>query len=235
MKIQILDSVSFSLPGHFKKFIAAMTLLSILGGYLLSQLMFRTNDFYLQRIDRLLAMQGSLDDAAITLGRQVQEWKNMLLRANETELYNKHRQAFMDCSYGVQEALQRTKLAMQNVGMDTGEIDQLRSEHQLLLSDYLLAKIKLNSGRMDSYHDVDNQVVGIDRNLQHHITLVKIDIENLSKQHLYGPLPKQVNFFLLLGLLGALSLLLMSLIGVVFASRFQKNIAGTANSNGVGV
>lgn len=219
MNIPMLDPGS--LPRHFKVFIAVMTLLSVLGGFLLSQLMFKTNDFYLQRTDRLLAMQGNLDDAAITLGRQIQEWKNMLLRASEKDLYNKHRQAFLDFSYGVQEALMRTKMAMQEAGMDTGEIDQLLGEHKMLLSDYMLAKIKLDPGRMDSFREADTQVVGIDRKLQHHIAVVRIDMDNFSRQQLYGPLPKQVNSFLLLGMLGASSLLVMSLLGVLFAMRFN--------------
>ncbi len=225
MKTPMLNSAS--LPRHFKKFIALVVLLSVLGGYLLSQLMYKTNDFYLQRTDRLLAMQGNLDEAAINLGRQIQEWKNMLLRVNEAELYNKHRQAFMFYSYGVQEALLRTKTAMQNSGMNTGEIDQLLSEHKLLLSDYLLAKTKLNPRRVDSYHEADNQVVGVDRNLQRHITVVKNDIEEFSNRQLNGPLPEQVNYYLLIGLLGTSSLLIMSLIGVVFAGRFGKSIDRT--------
>ncbi len=85
-----------SLPRYFKVFVAVTTLVSILGGYLLSQLMYGMNDFYLQRTEKLLAMQGNLDDAAITLGKQVQEWKDMLLRVNESELYSKHRQAFLE-------------------------------------------------------------------------------------------------------------------------------------------
>lgn len=212
---------SISLPRHFSKFVAVTTLLSILGGFLLAQLMFKTNDFYLQRTDNLLAMQGNLDNAAITLGRQIQEWKNMLLRIDEAALYSKHRQAFLNCSYGVQEALLRTKVAMQITGMDTSEIELLLSKHKLLQSDYLLAMSRLKPGRRVSYHEIDDQVVGIDRDLQHHITVVKIDIENFSKQQLYGPLPRQVNSFLLLGLLGASSLLVMALVGVVFASRFS--------------
>lgn len=219
MKIPMQDSIS--LPMHFKKFAAVMSLVSVLGGFLLSQLMFKTNDFYLHRTDSLLAMQGNLDDAAIALGRQIQEWKNMLLRVEETALYNKHRQAFLNSSYGVQEALLRTKLAMQNVGMNTGEIELLLNKHRLMQSDYLLAQSRLKPGHRNSFHAADDQVVGIDRDLQHHISVIRIDIENFSRQQLYGPLPKQVNSFLLLGIMGASSLLVMALVGVVFASRFS--------------
>ncbi len=214
-----------SLPRYFKVFVAVTTLLSILGGYLISQLMYGMNDFYLQRTEKLLAMQGNLDDAAITLGKQVQEWKDMLLRVNETALYSKHRQAFFDYSKGVQEALLRTQKAMQDNGMDTSEIEQLLTEHQLLLSDYLLARIMLNPGRIDSYHEVDNQIIGADRSLQRHIAVVRAKIEESSRQQLDGTSRAQGNRFLLIGLLEALSLLIMSLAGVFFAGYFQGNRA----------
>ena len=214
-------SNSFSLPRYFKTFIAVMALLSFLAGYLFSQLIYKTNDFYLQRTDRLLTMQENLDEAAISLGRQIQEWKNMLLRANNEDLFNKHRQAFMFSSYAVQESLLRTKTSMLKEGMDTSEIDQLLSEHKLLLSDYLLAKNKLNPQRADSYHAADIQVVGVDRNLQRHFTVVKHDIEEYSKAELNGSLPKQVDSYLLIGLLGSSSLLIMSLLGVIFSSYFR--------------
>ncbi len=224
MKKFLPDPVS--LPRYFKVFVAVTTLLSVLGGYLLSHLMYGTNDFYLQHTEKLLAMQGNLDDAAITLGRQIQEWKDMLLRVNETDLYSKHRQAFLECSKGVQEALMRTKTAMQNNGMDTGEIESLLTEHQLLLSDYLLARIMLNPGRADSYHEVDAQIIGIDRNLQRHIASVRADIETFSREQLSGTSRAQRDHFLLIGLLGTLSLLIMSLAGVVFAGYFQGNKSG---------
>lgn len=213
---------SVSLPKYFKTFITVMTLLSIFGGYQLSQLIYRMNDYYLQRTEKILAMERSLDDATIALGRQIQEWKDMLLRVNDTELYNKHRQAFTDSNVGVQEALMRTKMAMQDEGMDTGEIEQLLGEHQSLRSDYVFAKSVLNPQKIDSYHETDKLVIGIDRKLQHHIAVVKTEIQHFSNQQLKESMPAQGNRYLL-GLVGALSLLIMSLVGLVFASYFQSN------------
>lgn len=221
-KMKKLMQDSGYLPRSFKIFIAVVTLLSIFGGYQLSQLIYRMNDFYLQRAEQLLAMEGNLDDAAIALGRQIQEWKDMLLRANDIELFSKHRKAFSDSGVRVQEALLRTKTAMQNDGMDTGEIEQLIYEHQSLLSDYLIAQTMLNPRQIDSFREVDKQVIGVDRNLQQHIAIVKTDIVHFSKQQLNGTMPAQGNRYLL-GLLGGLSLLIMSLVGFFFASHFQGN------------
>lgn len=160
------------LPKAFVIFLVLMTLVSVFGGYQLSRLIYKMNDFPLQRAEQLLVIEKNLDDAAIELGIQIQEWKDMLLRANDAELYSKHRKAFADSSVDVQYALLRTKTAMQNAGLDAGldagVIDQLSIEHKTLVSNYLLAQTKLNPQQIDSSHAVDRQVIGVDRRLQQH-------------------------------------------------------------------
>lgn len=218
------NSIYFGKP--FKIFILVMMLLSFFGGYQLSQLIYRMNDYYQQRTEKILAMEGSINDATIALGRQIQEWKDMLLRANDTELYSKHKKAFFEYSSDVQQALQHTMSAMQNEHMDTVEIDQLLTDHQSLSSDYRMAKSMLNPLQIDSFREVDKQVVGIDRNLQKHLTAVKAEILLFSNQQLNETMPAQGNRYLL-GLLGSLLLLFMALAGFAFACRFQVHTAVT--------
>jgi hypothetical protein len=218
---------SVSVTKSFKAFLSVMTLLSIFGGYQLAQLIHRMNDSYLQRTEKILAIERSLDEASVALGRQIQEWKDMLLRVNDTELYNKHRQAFLDLDIGVKDALMRTKVAMQDDGMDTGEIEQLLGEHESLLSDYLYAKFKLDPRHVDSYLETDKLVIGVDRKLQNHLAAVKTEIQHFSNQQMNDAMPAQGDRYLL-GLLGALSLLFMALVGFVFASRFQVHATGSA-------
>jgi len=203
----------------FKIFILVMTLSSFFGGYQLSQLIYRMNTYYQQRTEKILAMQGTIDDATIALGRQIQEWKDMLLRSNDTEQYNKHKKAFFGYSGDVQQALMQTIAAMQNEHIDTIEIEQLLIDHQSLQSDYLIAKSMLNPQQIDSFRDVDKQVVGVDRNLQKHLAAVKAEIQLFSKQKLNETMPAQENRYLL-GLLEACSLLIMALAGFAFARRF---------------
>jgi hypothetical protein len=222
-----LMQYSVSVTKPFKAFLIAVTLLSIFGGYQLAQLIYRLNDYYLQRTEKILAIERSLGDANIALGRQIQEWKDMLLRVNDTELYNRHRQAFLDLGVGVNDALMRTKVAMQDDGMDTGEIEQLLGEHQSLLSDYLYAKFKLHPRQVDSYLETDKQVIGVDRKLQNHLAAVKTEIQHFSNQQMNETMPARGDRYLF-GLLGALSLLFMALVGFVFASRFQVHAAGSA-------
>ena len=75
---------SSSLPRVFTLFFVLMTLVSVFGGYQLSRLIYQMIDYPMQRAEQLLVAEMNLDDAAIELGMQIQEWKDMLLRANDT-------------------------------------------------------------------------------------------------------------------------------------------------------
>jgi len=199
-----------------------MTLLSIFGGYQLSQLIDKMNGDYLQRTEKILAMERSLDDATVAFSRRIQEWKDMLLRANDIELYNKHRQAFFIASTTLHEAFQHTKMAMQNDGMDTALIENMLHDNEMLLSDYLTAKSMLNPRQMDSFREVDQQVIGVDRHLQDDLATLEATIRNFSNRQLNEIMPAYRSRYLI-GLLGTCSLLIMAIIGFAFASRIQSN------------
>jgi len=205
-----------------KIFILVMTLLSILGGYQLSQLINKINDEYLQRTEKILAMERSLDDVTVAFSRRIQEWKDMLLRANDPELYNKHRQAFFIASTTLHEAFQHTKVAMQNDGMEIKLIENMLHDNEMLLSDYLTAKSMLNPREIDSFHEVDQQVIGVDRHLQDDLATLETEIRQFSNQQLNEIMPAHRSRYLI-GLLVACSLLIMAIIGFAFASYIQSN------------
>lgn len=211
---------------NLKKFIAAVTLISVFGGYQLNQLINTLHDDFLRRTEKILAMERSLGEAATSLGRQIQEWKDMLLRINDTELYRKHRQAFLSYGNKVQVALKQTQIAMQADGMATDEIQQLLVEHQSLSSDYLFANSVLDPGQINSYLETDKLVIGVDRKLQQHLAILKSDIQRFSNQKLNEKLPAAENRYLL-GLVGALSLIIMALAGYLFANRIQVDESKT--------
>ncbi len=206
----------------FALFMTAVVALSAFGGYQLSHMTYRVNDFSRQHADQVLGVEEELDDAAINLGRQVQEWKDMLLRLNDSELYAMHRKAFIEASIAVQKSLLRAKAALGGLRLNESEVDQLVAEHKALLARYAAAQLKLNPQRAESSRLVDRQVIGMDRELQRHIVRVRADIELLAKQQLSNGVPAQGRPYLLLGLLGTASLLFMALIGFAFASRFHE-------------
>ncbi len=194
-------------------FLVSVALLSIIGGYQLSQLLARVTDSSAQRSVQLLEIEESLDDAAIGLGRQIQEWKDMLLRANDAELYGRHQKGFKDASIGVQYALLNAQTAMQQIGMDTKEIDHLIAEHKILLAEYMTAYAKLKPSVAESSSMADKRVIGADRKLQQLLASVKSGISIYAKQQLSGMPETQGNRYLMMGLLGATSLFFMALFG----------------------
>ncbi|HEY0665509.1 MAG TPA: hypothetical protein VGD24_05555 [Gallionella sp.] len=210
----------------FAIFFAVMALVSVFGGYQLSRLLFQMNDTIQQRTDRLMVIEMSLDDAAIALGMQIQEWKDMLLRADDDTLYLRHRKAFQDAGVSVQDALLRGKDAMREVGLDTVVIDQLSDEHKSLVTSYLHAQARLNPRKIESAREVDKLVIGSDRNLQVRLAVVKDEVERLAQLQLRGEMPGEVRRYWLVGLLGASSLLTMALLGFVFALRFHGHEPG---------
>jgi methyl-accepting chemotaxis protein len=204
------------------RFVAAMALLSILGGYLLSHLVLRMNDISAQRSVQMLEIEEYLDDAVITLGQQVQEWKNMLLRSDSKELYARHREAFKESSVGVQYALRNAKRSMQEVGMDTSEVDSLVNEHRSMLTRYLQAFSRLDPQSADSINEVDRYIMGVDRKLQIRITTVKDATSKFAKQQLSGTSYAEQHRNMMFGILGAVCLFLMSLLGLVLGYRLMR-------------
>lgn len=202
-------------------FALVVALLSALGGYQLSQLVSRVNDSSAQRSVQLLEIEEDLDDAAIGLGRQIQEWKNMLLRSGDKPMYDKHQQGFKEASIAVQYALLKAKNSMQGIGMDTAAIDHLIGEHKSLLSEYLTAHTRLEAMAVESPDMVDRQVVGVDRSLQTEITTVKDGISDFAKRQMFRMPETQGNRYLLIGLLGASSLFFMALLGFAFGRFLQ--------------
>lgn len=211
------------LPQHFALFAVAMALLSLLGGYQLAQLFAQVSASTAQRSVQLFEIEERLDDAAIGLGRQVQEWKNMLLRAQDQTLYGKHQQAFKEASIDVQYALLNAKTTMQELGMDTTDIDHLIVEHKSLLSEYLTAYSRLAPHVAESPGAVDLRVMGVDRKLQHRIASVKSAISAYAKQQMTAAPHTQGNRYLMIGLLGAASLFFMALFGFLFAYHFTRS------------
>jgi methyl-accepting chemotaxis protein len=213
---------SVSLRKAFLKFLVVIALLSALGGYQLSQLISKTNESSAQRSVLLLEIEEHLDDAAIDLARQVQEWKDMLLRAEDKELYGKHLAAFKEASIDVQYALLSAKQAMEAMGMDTGPIDHLMAEHKSVLSEYLAAYSKLDSRNEGSAGAVDKRIMGVDRGLQRDIAAVKDGISGFAREQLSGALYAESGRYLMWGLLGTVCLFFMALAGFGFAFHLMR-------------
>jgi len=206
--------------GMAKFFILAVCL-AVLGGYQLSQLFLEVDVSSAKRSVQLLEIEEHLDDAAIGLGRQVQEWKDMLLRVHDSVQHAQHQQGFKEASIAVQHALLEARTNMLDIGMETTDIDGLIAEHKSLLSEYLQAYSGLKSSETGSGHRVDKRVLGVDRTLQSRIVQVKSAISEYAKLQLARAPQTQGSRNLMVGLLGTVSLFMMAVLGFVYARRMR--------------
>lgn len=211
-----------SLP-RWLVFLVIALCLSGIGGYQLTQLFSRVSESSAQRSVQLLEIEERLDDAAISLGRQIQEWKNMLLRSEDKLLYERHLQGFKDASIEVQSALRQARSVMQQIDMDTVEMEKLSAGHKVLLAEYLQAHSRMlqPAGKLTS-DEVDMRVIGADRQLQERIAALKSAISEHARQQLTRAPEAQARRYLMLGLLGALSLFMMAVFGYYMGGRVRR-------------
>lgn len=101
--------------------------------------------------------------AEVNFKKQVQEWKNVLLRGQDPALYQKYLDAFTRQETLVQQNLQSLKPLMQQMGLPTDQVDGLVQSHQLLGTRYRQALGSYDQSSFQSAITVDKKVRGIDR------------------------------------------------------------------------
>ncbi|MBI4741861.1 MAG: hypothetical protein HY777_10010 [Betaproteobacteria bacterium] len=106
---------------------------------------------------------GSARSAQVNFQRQVQEWKNILVRGNDAEDYGKYFGEFGAREEVVQSTLGELKLAMNELGADTPRVDSLRSAHKDLGKKYRDALGSFDKGNPNAGQVVDKLVKGMDR------------------------------------------------------------------------
>ncbi|EEA03852.1 methyl-accepting chemotaxis sensory transducer [Burkholderia sp. H160] len=101
--------------------------------------------------------------AQVEFKKQVQAWKDLLLRGADATSFDKYRQEFLTQSSATDEALQRLKSELSALGADTSEVDAALSTHASLQISYLDALKHYTASDPDAAHVVDGLVKGIDR------------------------------------------------------------------------
>ncbi len=101
--------------------------------------------------------------AQVHFKKQVQEWKNILIRGNDPALFEKYRNKFFAEETKVREILAELRGQLQADGADVSAVDSLLAEHETLGRKYRDALRSYDPQRLDSFQVVDRQVRGIDR------------------------------------------------------------------------
>lgn len=101
--------------------------------------------------------------AQVHFKKQVQEWKNILLRGNEHDLFDKHLRAFNNEDRRVNEYLHSLSDMTTTMGLSVPEIALAIKTHERLGEQYREALSKYNQSDLKSAVIVDESIRGIDR------------------------------------------------------------------------
>ncbi|MEA4827428.1 MAG: methyl-accepting chemotaxis protein [Clostridium sp.] len=125
-----------------------------------------------------------VDDARkiqVDFKKQVQEWKNTLLRGNDPESFKKYYTEFSKGNENVQAELANLKEDLIKSNMDTSLIEKLIISHKELYDKYTKAIKSYDPNNIGSYKVVDTLVKGIDRAPTDQIDLLVNQIQEKSK------------------------------------------------------
>jgi len=101
--------------------------------------------------------------AQVHFKKQVQEWKNILLRGNDSNQYKKYLGKFNKQEIFVQKELSSLISKFNDLGLETEIITSLQKKHSNLGESYRTALALYDQADISSAHRVDKAVKGIDR------------------------------------------------------------------------
>ena len=120
----------------------------------------------------------------VTFKKQVQEWKNILLRGQDPESYKKYYESFKQEGTKVTSQLEELKGLMQKEGLSTELVDETISTHKDLGEKYAEALKSFDSKNAQNYIVIDKMVKGVDRKPTDAIDNIVASIEKSLKEEM---------------------------------------------------
>jgi methyl-accepting chemotaxis protein-1 (serine sensor receptor) len=120
----------------------------------------------LESMETSTMLESTIDTARtaqVEFKKQVQEWKDTLLRGNDPASFDKYSKAFSKQSQLTQTNLVLLKQQFNKLGFDTKLVDETMSMHAELETKYLSALKQYDVSNQNSAHIVDALVKGMDR------------------------------------------------------------------------
>ncbi|HEY8027143.1 MAG TPA: methyl-accepting chemotaxis protein [Burkholderiaceae bacterium] len=140
----------------------AMLAVGLEGWYTLSESTQRNAEM----MHKAALLEQSIDtarSAQVEFKKQVQEWKDTLLRGNDQAMYDKYTKAFADRSAQTTVYLQKLKDLFTQLKFDTVAVDEALKAHDELGGKYAEALKQYDVAKAESAHIVDGLVKGMDR------------------------------------------------------------------------
>ena len=166
----------------------AATVLVGLGGW---RGLTRLHQLHVRSAQTAAQFTAAVDQARVTqveFKKQVQEWKDLLLRGANPAAFNKYHDAFVTRSHAVDTDLATLKKQMGALGLDVRGVDGALATHAELGSKYLAAIAHYDAKDEKSVHVVDGLVAGIDR-----APTTAIDVLVAGMQQAAAAATKQIN------------------------------------------
>ena len=142
-----------------------------------SMIVLFTGSFYLYNFCQANKRQAGIQNLCKTLTRivdttrntqvhfkkEVQEWKDILIRGNDEEAFDKYQNNFVKEEKAVQDGLKTVAGFMSTLAMDTSKVEQVMKVHAELGVRYRDALKSYDKSNPQSYRIVDKLVKGMDR------------------------------------------------------------------------
>lgn len=140
----------------------------------------KKSDYNLKSSEEYIHLVNDARSVQVDFKKQVQAWKNILLRGQSTEVFNKYYSEFANEEKKVQDGLEDLKIDMTSKDIDVSLVEETLSTHKELGIKYREALKKYSANEPSSYQIVDNLVKGMDRPPTDNIDLLVKNIEDSS-------------------------------------------------------
>ena len=180
--------------------------------------------------DQALQCVVAVDRADTHFKTQVQDWKDILIRGNDPELFAKYKEQFVVEESIVQASLNDALPLMKSIGLADGDVTRLRDAHRDLGMKYRAALNQFHLSDANAGKKVDALLRGIDREtgqemerVTHTVTARAIELSKIERARAELSYASARDETLVLGALGAI---ITALISMLTIRNVQNSLGG---------